>query len=183
MSAASLKIKPGMAPQAVASDGPSPLVLSELERLTSRIARKLRRLPRLPHDPTTTEPSGRRLVVKPDYDVWLLRWTEGSRVTPHDHGLSAGCFAVAEGELVELRWKAGLSDSRKICKGESCRIPRGAVHDIISPAGAAVSIHVYSPPLVEMRYYDRHGLSVLRADAVCDPGLLHGSLARLLTGR
>ena len=42
-----------------------------------------------------------RLLRTKDCEVWLLGWTTGQAVALHDHGNSAGAFAVVEGTLIE----------------------------------------------------------------------------------
>src|SRR6266513_3868760 len=43
----------------------------------------------------------RRLELTQEYEVWLLSWQPGQGTGFHDHGGSAGAFAVALGELQE----------------------------------------------------------------------------------
>ncbi|WP_250638187.1 hypothetical protein [Rhodococcus sp. WB1] len=42
-----------------------------------------------------------RLAVADNHEVWLLSWLPGQRTEIHDHGDSAGAFAVAQGVLTE----------------------------------------------------------------------------------
>ncbi|HWE55377.1 MAG TPA: cysteine dioxygenase family protein [Acidimicrobiales bacterium] len=112
--------------------------------------------------------SGAKLVGTDDYEVWLLCWPQGTSVSPHDHGRSAGAFAVVAGELTELRWPAGRLVARRLDPGQVVAVPCGTVHDVISPAGLAYSVHAYSPPLSTMSFYDDRGRHVLRTEAVAD---------------
>jgi hypothetical protein len=91
-------------------------------------------------------------------DIWLLTWVNDTGTDLHDHGDSAGAFTVVSGELEEVRPddRGGLIATR-YGAGETCRIERGAVHDVRSPLLLpAVSIHAYSPPLREMTFYAQH---------------------------
>src|SRR5581483_9416527 len=106
--------------------------------------------------------SGIRLEADSEHDVWLLRWPPGSHVSPHDHGGSAGAFAVISGSLVEVRWDGGIPHSRVIGAGEVVTIEAGVVHDVLTAGATAFSIHTYSPPLVEMSFYDETGSGELR---------------------
>ncbi len=110
--------------------------------------------------------SGMRLVAAPEYDVWLLRWPQGTRVSPHDHGESAGAFAVISGELVELRWEDSIPVSRIVGRRETVTIEPGVVHDVAAMGDLSFSVHVYSPPLREMSFYDELGAEVTRRTAV-----------------
>ena len=86
--------------------------------------------------------------------MWLLRWPPESRVTPHDHGDSAGAFAVLTGKLIEVRWHGGNPQSRVVVAGESVTIGPGVVHEVAAATSAAYSVHAYSPPLKQMSFYD-----------------------------
>lgn len=104
-----------------------------------------------------TERTGVRALATADYDVWLLRWPRGTSVDPHDHGPSEGGFAVVAGALEEVRWHAGRRVSRVLLPGEAVTVERGAVHDVVGASDGALSVHVYSPPLREMTFYDETG--------------------------
>jgi quercetin dioxygenase-like cupin family protein len=117
--------------------------------------------------------SGVRLLHEADYEVWLLCWPPGSRVTPHDHGESSGAFTLVSGCLTEIRWHGGVREERPLSAGEVIDIPRGVVHDVVATAGPAFSLHVYAPPLTTMSFYDQDGRRVVRTEAVADaePGI------------
>ena len=68
-------------------------------------------------------------------DVWLLCWTPENDTGWHDHDVSSGAVAVAQGRLVEHNLALGT-------------------------AARSVSLHAYSPPLVRLGQYsfDRTGL-------------------------
>ena len=115
------------------------------------------------------ERSGVRILQTVDYDVWLLRWPPGTRVTPHDHGDSAGAFAVLEGELLELRWQTSLPECRLVTPGMMVSFKSGVVHDVVAANQVAYSVHAYSPPLETMSFYDMPVPSS-RADGPSDAG-------------
>jgi quercetin dioxygenase-like cupin family protein len=95
-----------------------------------------------------------------EYEAWLIGWPPGGRVQFHDHGDSGGSVLVLDGALEEL--------TPYLCSDESLRLERqryaaGAllefepahVHDLVNEGGAsAVSVHVYSPCLESMTYFD-----------------------------
>ena len=40
-------------------------------------------------------------AISTEAEIWLLSWVPGQGTALHDHGLSAGAFAVAQGTLIE----------------------------------------------------------------------------------
>jgi hypothetical protein len=97
-------------------------------------------------------------------DVWLITWATEQRAELHDHAGSLGALAVVTGELTEWGWaKDGALHVRELPAGTAAGFPLGHVHDVANvAAGPAVSVHVYSPPLTAMSYYDIDGNGALR---------------------
>ncbi len=92
-----------------------------------------------------------RIHAGDGYDVWLISWLPGQATGFHDHGGSAGAFALAWGILEEHR--AGISIA--IGPGQAREIAPDIVHDVRNTSAApAVSVHAYSPPLAAMTRYD-----------------------------
>jgi len=106
------------------------------------------------HDPAARRPV--RLLASDAYEVWVIGWTTGQHVEPHDHGRSAGALLVVEGALVEVLPQAGGPPvERPLGPGPVRHVPVGTVHDVVNRAPEpATSLHVYSPPLSSMTYYD-----------------------------
>jgi quercetin dioxygenase-like cupin family protein len=119
-------------------------------------------------EPHPTERTGVRVIAIDECDVWLLRWPSGTRVAPHDHGESVGAFSVVRGELLEVRWHAGAPVTRRVHDGETVDIDRGVVHDVVGATDGALSVHVYSPPLASMGFYDEEGAMLLVRQEVVD---------------
>ena len=99
-----------------------------------------------------------RLANLGDVEVWLLAWTHEQAVELHDHGGSAGAFAVAEGELREDFTERGVRGPLEhvLCPAGALRaFGPGRVHHVTNRASApATSVHVYAPPLSAMHFYD-----------------------------
>jgi hypothetical protein len=98
----------------------------------------------------------RRMELTQEYEVWLLSWQPGQGTGFHDHGGSAGAFAVALGELQEhaVRGSGGWIREvavRTIIAGVVQSFGPRFVHHSAEPA---VSVHAYSPPLPRMRRYE-----------------------------
>ena len=129
------------------------------------------------HDPD--ERHFARLVRTDEYEAWLLTWTSDQGVELHDHGGSSGVVLVLEGELVEhateVASAAPLRETRWP-RGSAHAFGPGHVHDLRNAGDApATSIHVYSPPLSTMTFYDHRTASYLkplRIEVVerCDDG-------------
>jgi predicted metal-dependent enzyme (double-stranded beta helix superfamily) len=101
----------------------------------------------------------RRMELTDEYEVWLLSWQPGQGTGFHDHGGSAGAFAVALGELQEQTVRRGLRvpavASRTVGAGAVRSFGARYVHQVVNgSAGPAVSVHAYSPPLPRMRRYE-----------------------------
>jgi uncharacterized cupin superfamily protein len=98
-----------------------------------------------------------------DFDAWLIAWPGGTTADLHDHGGSRGALHVISGSLVEtIPWRddreAVTLVRRDVHTGGTLAFGAGHVHDVRNEAAApAVSLHVYSPPLTSMIYYDRSG--------------------------
>jgi mannose-6-phosphate isomerase-like protein (cupin superfamily) len=86
------------------------------------------------------------------HEIWLISWLPGQGTGFHDHGRSAGAFAVALGDLEEY----DIAGARTVAAGQVRGFGPGYVHDVRNVAAApAVSVHVYSPPLEVMNRYER----------------------------
>lgn len=109
-----------------------------------------------------------RLHLGADYDVWLITWLPGQSTGFHDHGESAGAFAVAMGTLEEHRLG---HEPHEVRPGESRTFGSSYTHDVRNGSAApAVSIHAYSPPLTEMTHYEVDGAELVPAAADDDRG-------------
>jgi hypothetical protein len=92
-------------------------------------------------------------------DMWLLTWQQDNSTDLHDHGGSSGAFRVVQGALSEDRphhtsTGARLRRSHRSV-GETVSFGPRLVHDVHNvDRTPAVSLHVYSPPLTSMTYYD-----------------------------
>jgi hypothetical protein len=143
---------------------PSALTPTALSRLTAGLAADARlwrdRL-RWPG----TERWYSHLRSTPLYDVWLLSWTPGQATELHDHGGSSGAFAVLTGSLREtLAVGAPASvhlTERTLPAGRTVAFGPAHVHDVAHAGDApAASLHVYSPPLRAMTYYEMAGAAL-----------------------
>lgn len=117
------------------------------------------------HDPARRRPV--RLVGSDHYEVWVIGWTPGQQVELHDHGGSSAVVTVVEGALTELRVEPRGLSRRTFDAGAMWSIGPTTVHDILNTSATnATSIHVYSPSLTAMTYYDPLTFRPTRTDVV-----------------
>ena len=100
-------------------------------------------------------------------DIWVLCWMPGQSTGFHDHAGSDVGIAVAQGMIVErqLRLPTGAT-ALELRPGDTRRGPAGYIHSVAHGEGVpAVSIHCYSPPLMQVGQYRVDEQGVLRRDA------------------
>lgn len=103
------------------------------------------------------ERSYARLARAPQYELWLIRWPDGTSAPMHDHGGAAGVARVLEGALNERVFVAGDPPGwreQQWTTGTAHRFPADHLHEVWNESGRdAWSLHVYAPRLVTMRFY------------------------------
>ena len=110
------------------------------------------------HDPHTRHFV--QLYRDANVDVWLICWLDAQDTGYHDHDLSSGAVFVCEGTLSEdyfYRDGAGWIDVRPRIRdaGSVFDFDGSSIHGMRHAGGPpATSIHVYSPALWRMGYYE-----------------------------
>jgi predicted metal-dependent enzyme (double-stranded beta helix superfamily) len=99
--------------------------------------------------------------------IWLLSWLPEQGTPLHDHGLSAGAFAVVRGTLTERALTAGRTRVREstadLTPGRVRHFGPHYLHQVSNTqAEPAVSVHVYTPGLSWMNTYAVDGGAVVR---------------------
>jgi len=100
-----------------------------------------------------------RLAQEPDHEVWLLTWLPGQGTDLHDHGGSAGAFAIYSGTLTEDTVSTGPDaapriTARELSEGAGRRFGTRHIHRITNRSNRpAISIHAYGPALSTMTRY------------------------------
>lgn len=117
-----------------------------------------------------------RLYGTADVEAWLITWTAEQGITLHDHGGSSAVAVVLEGELTEVYGDLAAPGRplrrRRWTAGSVHALGRTHVHDVHNRhAAPAASLHVYSPPLTVMNFYDHQqpGLTLLRSEPARGP--------------
>ncbi|MFG2825236.1 cysteine dioxygenase [Kitasatospora sp. NPDC048365] len=106
-----------------------------------------------------------RLETGPGYEVWLLSWLPGQSSGFHDHGRSAGVMTVVQGELTERSLTGEGEATRTLAPGGQRVYSAGYLHEVVNAAlEPAVSIHLYTPGLVEMNHYTQDRERSVTAD-------------------
>jgi mannose-6-phosphate isomerase-like protein (cupin superfamily) len=87
--------------------------------------------------------------------AWLICWLDEHDTGFHDHDLSSGAVAVLSGALREERLVIdGSTRNRSVLAGQTFRFSASDIHRVAhAGSGPAVSLHVYSPPLLRMGAY------------------------------
>ena len=107
--------------------------------------------------------SWRLMARTADFDAWLITWPKGGKVELHDHGTSTGAVSVIRGVLVEaVPWRDDTGQlslvRRELQAGATLGFGAGHVHDVTNESDEhALSLHVYSPALTSMTFYELSG--------------------------
>jgi hypothetical protein len=90
-------------------------------------------------------------------DAWLICWSGSQDTGLHDHDLSGGAVRVVDGAIAEDRLVMGAPGliTSAYRSGQAFCFDASRIHDV-RHAGTepAVSLHLYSPPLERMGYYE-----------------------------
>ncbi len=94
-----------------------------------------------------------------------MTWVPGQGTEWHDHGGSAGAFVVVRGELTERSATVSqdgppsiVDEPRVLSDGSLRAFGTKHIHRVTNNGlEPAVSVHVYSPALVEMTSYAEDG--------------------------
>jgi predicted metal-dependent enzyme (double-stranded beta helix superfamily) len=142
------------------------LSAAELEQ----VAVAIRDRPELWEPLLVVDPARRRyrlLFEDERTDIWVLCWMPGQSTGFHDHACSDVGIAIASGMIVErqLRLPTGAT-ALELRPGHTRQGPAGYIHSVAHGEGApAVSIHCYSPPLMQVGQYRVDPQGILRRDA------------------
>jgi mannose-6-phosphate isomerase-like protein (cupin superfamily) len=99
-----------------------------------------------------------RISTTPRWEAWLLTWLPGQSTGLHDHGGSAGAFAVLAGSVdedVATRTAEGPRlRTRRFGAGQVRAFGPEHLHEVAARGRRpAVTLHVYAPRLREMTRY------------------------------
>jgi predicted metal-dependent enzyme (double-stranded beta helix superfamily) len=101
-------------------------------------------------------------------EAWVISWMNDHDTGFHDHEVSSGAVAVARGRIREDRLRVGGPPvSRVLNAGGVLDFSASDIHRVRhEPGEPAVTIHVYSPPLLRMGTYVVEPEGTLRRESV-----------------
>ncbi|MGB8861846.1 MAG: cysteine dioxygenase family protein [Ilumatobacteraceae bacterium] len=105
---------------------------------------------------TPTERCYERILLTATHEAWVICWPAGTELELHDHGNSSGAFSVVAGHLDETTVVDGDAVVRRLARGGTASFGPSYVHAVANHGNRpATSVHVYSPPLEFMDFYDQ----------------------------
>jgi hypothetical protein len=100
-------------------------------------------------------------------DIWLLCWTVGNDTGWHDHDISSGAVHVVSGALNESCPRlAGDPAERTVPVGGTFSFGPDHIHRITGAVEHSISIHAYSPALLQLGQYTVDGRGLLRRQSI-----------------
>ena len=100
-----------------------------------------------------------RVLATHSYDAWLIGWPPGSGRDLHDHGESGAAICIVTGELEEHHLAHRGSTQlvrRRLAAGDAVTFDSSHVHAVHNASDRdATSVHVYSPPLSTMTFFEQ----------------------------
>jgi predicted metal-dependent enzyme (double-stranded beta helix superfamily) len=105
----------------------------------------------------------RLLYEDPRLDVWILSWMPGQKTGFHDHGNSSVALTGVQGVVLEQQICLGTANiARELGPGRTQQAPAGYIHSVAHASGEpAVTLHAYSPPLIDVGQYRNGALGEL----------------------
>lgn len=122
--------------------------------------------------PQGPEPYGRRILYRSaTHEVMLATWAKGAECAPHDHGWSTGIVWLVSGRFMESEYTFDggltLTDSKPLSRSMSVmRVDHSDIHSMRS-LDQGISLHIYSPPIVQMKVYDQANRRVITVSDDC----------------
>jgi hypothetical protein len=107
------------------------------------------------HDPGGAR-TYERLELDDHVEVWLICWSDGNDTGFHDHDVSHGAVAVAQGGVREETLLLGGDPAvREVGGGGVFSFDATDIHRVLHLGGEpAITLHLYSPPLRRMGCYE-----------------------------
>ena len=113
-------------------------------------------------EPRADSYARRSVVRRENYELLVLTWMPGQGSVAHDHSGSLCGLKVVRGVLTEQIFESGpdgqvrATTASQLAAGQITIDPGVIVHSLANPADSTevlVTVHLYSPPLPEVRRY------------------------------
>ncbi|MEH7419403.1 cysteine dioxygenase family protein [Neobacillus drentensis] len=111
-------------------------------------------------------PYGRNVIYLNEHvEVLVLNLPPHVETAIHDHGQSIGCAIIVEGKLLNSIYRINDNQIERaaastVQKGECLYSPSGLIHKMSNLQNEQmISLHVYSPPLINMSNYHERQVS------------------------
>ncbi len=101
----------------------------------------------------------------------LANWNPNTECAPHDHGFSEGIVWLFKGSFIENHYSLNQNliscgPARVWPEGSVLRVTCGDIHSM-RPAKNGMSLHIYSPPIHDMKVYDQINRTTLTVTNDC----------------
>lgn len=110
---------------------------------------------------TSTEAYGRKILYKDsNIEVMLARWSFQAMAQPHNHGHSKGLIWFVMGNFFEQQFLfknrelKPKADPNPYFENQVVRVGEDDIHSCC-PQTTGLSLHLYVPPIKEMRVWDQ----------------------------
>jgi quercetin dioxygenase-like cupin family protein len=101
------------------------------------------------------------LAATEAYSAWVIAWPAGSGLGLHDHDGSTAAVHVVAGALRERFVLDDKLAVRWLDRGDTVLLPGDHRHEVVNVGTTeAISVHVYSPPLVDLTFRDDPALDL-----------------------
>lgn len=117
--------------------------------------------------PNLSEAYGRKILFKnDDVEVMLAKWSFNGMAAPHNHGTSQGLIWFAQGDFLEQHYlfmNQNLVQHKAAHfykEGQVVTVEPNDIHSC-QPETQGISLHIYSPPIHNMKVWDEENKRTL----------------------
>lgn len=128
-----------------------------------------------------TTPYVRKILWKSNaFEVMLARWNKQVACAPHNHGFSQGLVWFVQGTFEETTYHfqeeqlIQEKSSREWQTGDVSLVHTPAIHSC-RPHNGGVTLHIYSPPIHNMKVYSREEKVTYTVTDTCGAWIPQGS--------
>ncbi|PEP89775.1 cysteine dioxygenase [Bacillus toyonensis] len=99
---------------------------------------------------------GRNVIFKSEFvEIIVLNFPSKAKTFVHDHGISLGCILIVDGTLQNITYENNSKRIEEFTEGNIFTVKKDTVHKMYNATdSAAITFHVYSPPLKNIQIYE-----------------------------